>query len=76
VHDVCVVGEPDDEWGERVVAYVVATEGRRAPTLEELRAFAREQLSAPKLPRAIRVVDAIPRTASGKALRRELRDAP
>jgi O-succinylbenzoic acid--CoA ligase len=70
VADVCVIGAPDDDWGERVVAYVVAT----APlTLEELRAFAREQLSAPKLPRELRVVNEIPRSASGKALRRELR---
>ena len=46
-----------------------------APSVDELRAFARERLSGPKLPRAVRVVDAIPRTASGKPLRRLLRDA-
>ena len=57
-----MIGVPDDEWGERVVAFVVAVPGAGAPTLDELRAFAREQLSAPKLPREVRVVDAIPRT--------------
>jgi O-succinylbenzoic acid--CoA ligase len=72
--DVCVVGEPDDEWGELVVAYVVPRAGSRAPSVEELRAFGREQLSGPKLPRAARVVTTIPRTASGKALRRLLRE--
>jgi O-succinylbenzoic acid--CoA ligase len=76
VHDVCVVGVPDDEWGELVVAYVVARPGARVPSLDELRAFGRERLSGPKLPRAARAVDAIPRTASGKPLRRVLRETP
>ena len=73
VHDVCVVGEPDDEWGELVVAYVVARVGARPPSIDELRAFGRDRLSGPKLPRAMRAVDTIPRTASGKPLRRLLR---
>ena len=72
--DVCVIGVPDDEWGERVVAFVVPAPGTVAPTLAELRAFAREHLSAPKLPREVRVVDTIPRTTSGKPLRRLLRE--
>lgn len=70
VDDVCVVGVPDDEWGERVVAYVVAD---APPRIEDLRAFARDRLSAPKLPREVRVVAEIPRSASGKPLRRLLR---
>jgi O-succinylbenzoic acid--CoA ligase len=76
VDDVCVVGVPDDEWGELVVAFVVARDGGVAPSVDELRAFGREHLSSPKLPRAARVVDAIPRTASGKPLRRVLRETP
>ncbi len=72
VRDVCVVGVPDDEWGERVVAFVVPSAGA-APTLDDLRAHARAQLSAAKLPREVRLVDVIPRTASGKPLRRLLR---
>ncbi|HEV7523866.1 MAG TPA: fatty acid--CoA ligase family protein [Acidimicrobiia bacterium] len=74
VDDVCVVGVPDDEWGELVVAYVVPRPGAPAPTLDELRTFGRDRLSGPKLPRATRAVDAIPRTASGKPLRRVLRE--
>ena len=74
VDDVCVVGVPDDEWGELVVAFVVSHAGAAAPSLDELRAFAREHLSGPKLPRAVHPVDAIPRTASGKPLRRVLRE--
>jgi acyl-CoA synthetase (AMP-forming)/AMP-acid ligase II len=73
VHDVCVVGEPDDEWGELVVAYVVPRPGAQPPSIDELRAFGRDRLSGPKLPRAMRAVDTIPRTASGKPLRRVLR---
>jgi acyl-CoA synthetase (AMP-forming)/AMP-acid ligase II len=72
VRDVCVVGVPDDEWGERVVAFVVPSPGA-APTVEDLRAHARGKLSAAKLPREVRLVDEIPRTASGKPLRRLLR---
>ena len=73
VADACVVGVPDDEWGERVVAYVVPHVGRAAPSVAELRAFGRDRLGAAKLPREVRIVDAIPRSTSGKALRRVLR---
>jgi o-succinylbenzoate---CoA ligase len=76
VEDVCVVGVPDEEWGERVVAVVVPRAGHAAPSLDELRDFGRTRLSPPKLPREVRVVDAIPRTASGKPLRRLLRASP
>jgi fatty-acyl-CoA synthase len=72
VEDVCVIGVDDDEWGERVVA-VIVPRPETYPTIDELREFAREQLSPTKLPREIRVVNEIPRGASGKPLRRELR---
>jgi acyl-CoA synthetase (AMP-forming)/AMP-acid ligase II len=72
VQDVCVVGVPDDEWGERVVAFVVPSVGA-VPTVDDLRAHARARLSVAKLPREVRLVEVIPRTASGKPLRRLLR---
>ena len=75
VADVGVAGSPDPEWGERVVAYVVPADAARPPTLEALRAFAREHLAPAKLPREVVVVSEIPRTPSGKALRRLLHDA-
>jgi O-succinylbenzoic acid--CoA ligase len=74
VADVCVIGAPDDEWGERVVAVVVPAEAADAPTLDALRAFARDQLRAADLPHELRVVNEIPRSNGGKALRRFLRD--
>jgi O-succinylbenzoic acid--CoA ligase len=73
VIDVCVVGAPDDEWGERVVAVCVPVAAAAPPTLDDLRAFARDRLPAAHLPRELRVVDAIPRSGGGKALRRMLR---
>ena len=73
VADVCVVGAPDPEWGERVVAHVVARDPASLPALAELRTFAAGELSAAKLPRQLVLTDRIPRTAGGKPLRRLLR---
>jgi O-succinylbenzoic acid--CoA ligase len=72
VADVCVAGRPDPDWGQRVVAFVVPAEPAAPPALDDLRAFARRELPAPKLPREVVVVPAIPRTAGGKPLRRLL----
>ncbi|MDQ4068225.1 MAG: fatty acid--CoA ligase family protein, partial [Actinomycetota bacterium] len=72
VADVCITGEPDPEWGERVVAHVVPGDPAAPPVLADLRAFAAELLPAAKLPRELVLVVAIPRTAGGKALRRLL----
>ena len=74
VRDVAVVGEPDDKWGQRVVAFVVPT----APglTADMLDHFCREssELASFKRPRRVVFVAAIPKTPSGKILRRLLRD--
>jgi O-succinylbenzoic acid--CoA ligase len=74
IADVCIVGTADPEWGERVVAFVVPGDPSDAPTLEALRAFGRDVgLTEPQLPHQILIVRAIPRSPSGKPLRRELR---
>jgi O-succinylbenzoic acid--CoA ligase len=73
VADVCVIGEADDEWGERVVACVVVRDAAAPPTLDAVRAHVREQLGAPAAPKELRLVATIPRSPSGKPLRRELR---
>ena len=72
VADVAVGGAPDPEWGERVVAYIVPRTPAAPPALADLRAFAADRLSAPKLPRELVVVGSIPRTSGGKVVRRLL----
>jgi 2-furoate---CoA ligase len=74
VRDVAVVGEPDDRWGQRVVAFVVpAGADVTAATLEE-HCRSRGELAEFKRPRRVVFVREIPKTASGKILRRLLRD--
>lgn len=67
VREAAVVGVPDDDLGQRIVAYVV---GDARP--EELIDFVAQQLSAHKRPREVRIVDALPRNAMGKVLKKEL----
>ena len=76
VADVCVAGAPDPEWGERVVAYVVPADPATPPTVDDLRAFARDRLSGAKLPREVVLVESVPRTPGGKPLRRLLTSPP
>ena len=74
VRDVAVVGEPDERWGQRVVAFVVAA--GPGLTAEALDAHCRHggELAPFKRPKRVVFVDEIPKTASGKILRRLLRD--
>jgi 4-coumarate--CoA ligase len=74
VADAAVIGRPDAEAGEVPVAFVVRQPGGDA-TAEDLVAHLSGRLTSYKLPRAVRFVDAIPKSASGKILRRLLRDA-
>ncbi|QQS00616.1 MAG: long-chain fatty acid--CoA ligase [Austwickia sp.] len=71
VLEVAVVGVPDERLGEEVAAYVVLNEGASA-TAEELTEYAKERLAAYKYPRAIHVIEALPKGATGKILKREL----
>ncbi|MCU1370822.1 MAG: menE [Ilumatobacteraceae bacterium] len=70
VADVLVTGEPDPEWGQRVVAIVVPVDRRTAPDLAELRDHVKQHLPAHAAPRDLRLVAAIPRTPLGKPVRR------
>lgn len=66
VYDCLVVGLPDEKYGQAVAAVIQPREGQTVE-LEELRNFLRASLSGYKLPRAITLVDEIPRNATGKA---------
>jgi acyl-CoA synthetase (AMP-forming)/AMP-acid ligase II len=70
VAEVAVIGVPDERWGEQVKA-VVAGEGLDADKLME---FCRERLAHYKCPRSVDVVEALPRNATGKILKRSLRE--
>ena len=71
VHEASVVGRRDAQWGEAVVAYVVA---RTPVEADELDAFCRQHIARFKRPKHYRFVDALPKNHYGKVLKTELRE--
>ncbi len=69
---VAVIGIPDDEMGEEIKAYVVRESGGTV-TEEELKAYTKSKLAAYKYPRVVEFIDALPMSATGKILKKELR---
>ena len=74
VREVAVIGVPHPRWVESPVAVVVA-DGNEHPEQEEVLDFLKADLASYKKPRAVVYVDELPRNASGKILKRELRDS-
>jgi long-chain acyl-CoA synthetase len=73
VQDVCVVGRPDEDLGERAVAFVVAAPGE-TPTLDDLTTHLEQQgFTRYKWPEGLHLLDALPHGATGKIDRQELR---
>jgi long-chain acyl-CoA synthetase len=73
VRESAVVGVPDEKRGETVKAFVSLKPGATA-TSEELIAHCKERMAAYKYPRSVVLLDELPKTVTGKILRRELRD--
>ncbi|MCZ7422144.1 long-chain-fatty-acid--CoA ligase [Verrucosispora sp. WMMA2121] len=73
VAEVAVIGVPSQRWGERPKAYLVLVPSAATPDLKDIRAFCRARLASFKCPDEIEVVPTLPRNASGKLLKKELR---
>jgi acyl-CoA synthetase (AMP-forming)/AMP-acid ligase II len=73
IYEVAVFGIPNEEWGESVHAVVVPS--RPGVTQADVTSFAREHLASYKVPRSVTFVDELPKTGSGKVLKRDLRTA-
>lgn len=73
VSEAAVVGIPDEKWGELVTAIVVLKDGATA-TEQEIIAMSRNNLAGFKTPKRVVFVDELPKTVSGKIIKRELRD--
>lgn len=73
IMDVAVFGIPSEEWGEQVHAHVVLKAGAGLSS-EDVQAYGREHLAGYKVPRSLEFVAEIPRTGTGKILKRQLRD--
>jgi long-chain acyl-CoA synthetase len=75
IDEVAVFGVPDDRWGELVCAAVVTRSGEasEAGDADQLVAFARERLAGYKLPRRVHFIDEMPKTATGKISKKDLR---
>jgi fatty-acyl-CoA synthase len=72
VAEIAVIGTPDPRWGEGVCAVVVPRPGVTVE-LEQLREYAAGRIGRYKLPRRLEIVDVLPRNATGKVLKTELR---
>jgi acyl-CoA synthetase (AMP-forming)/AMP-acid ligase II len=73
VEEVAVVGVDDDEWGQRLRAVIVPRGGNQIDE-KEVKGYVKQHLAGYKVPRDVRFVDELPRNATGKVLKRELKD--
>jgi acyl-CoA synthetase (AMP-forming)/AMP-acid ligase II len=71
VKEVAVIGVDDEEWGQRLKAFIVTGEGG-SPSEDEIKSHVKSNLAKYKVPREVEFLDSLPRNATGKVLKREL----
>ena len=71
VKEVAVIGVDDDEWGQRLKAFIVTTDGEELSD-DDVRSYVKKNLAGYKVPRDIEFLDSLPRNSTGKVLKREL----
>jgi fatty-acyl-CoA synthase len=74
VSEVAAIGVEDEDFGQRLRAFVVLESGKQASE-DELKGYVKDNLARYKVPREIVFVDELPRNATGKVLKRELAEA-
>lgn len=72
VKETCVIGVPDDKWGENIVAFVVPN-GKEEVTVEQLIELCKENLASFKKPKEVLIVNELPKSSYGKILKREMK---
>jgi acyl-CoA synthetase (AMP-forming)/AMP-acid ligase II len=73
VHEVAVIGVPDETWGEAIKAIIALKPGQKA-TQEEIINFCKDYLGSYKKPKSVEFIDEIPKNPYGKVLKKELRE--
>jgi fatty-acyl-CoA synthase len=76
VAEVAVIGVDDEEWGQRLKAFVVPKDDGKGLSEEDLKDYVKQNLARYKVPREVDFLEELPRNATGKVLKRELRERP
>ncbi|WP_395308934.1 acyl-CoA ligase FadD12 [Mycobacterium sp. AMU20-3851] len=74
VAEAAVIGVDDEQYGQRLAAFVVLRDGGNPVTVDDLKQHVRDNLANYKVPREITILDELPRNSTGKILRRDLQD--